>query len=97
MTTKIFWECVFIKYSSVRSDQLAQEMTDDEECRIKDRRKRERERGRCGDWRGLISEMGDGSTIGPWRGHRLWQMLRVRKPLQDTPQPSDTSRLRSSG
>ena len=21
---------------------------------------RERERGRCGDWRGLISEMGDG-------------------------------------
>ena len=37
------------------SDRLAQEMTDDEECRVKDRRKR---RGR-GAGVALISEMGE--------------------------------------
>ena len=45
MTTKNDPGMCFIKYYSVRSDQLAQEMTDDEECKVKDRRKRERERG----------------------------------------------------
>ena len=45
----------FYKPLCVRSDRLAQEMTDDEECRVKDRRKR---RGR-GAGVALISEMGE--------------------------------------
>ena len=45
----------FYKPLCVRSDRLVQEMTDDEECRVKDRRKR---RGR-GAGVAQISEMGE--------------------------------------
>ena len=45
----------FYKPLCVRSDRLAKEMTDDEECQVKDRRKR---RGR-GAGVALISEMGE--------------------------------------